>query len=95
MLDYVRLIELGNLLDDGKKFNILLKLVLDIRFILLLGLLLVCDPKLYYVNMLVPGDGLYEERMKTEGRENEWNAQENEKPLEQDIAMGDVDAVIA
>jgi hypothetical protein len=52
-------------------------------------------PQLYCINMLVPGDGLYEERMKTEGGENEWNAQENEKPLEQDLTMGDVDAVIA
>jgi hypothetical protein len=46
----------------------------------------------------VPGDGLYEERMKTEGIENQWNGvegQENEKPYEQDVVMGDANAVVA
>src|SRR5947207_7773990 len=50
------------------------------------------------VNGLVPGDGLYEERMKMEGTESQWNGVEGreiEKPLEQDVVMGDANTVIA
>ena len=46
----------------------------------------------------MPGDGLYEEGMKTEGMENRWNGvegRENEKPYEQDVVMGDANAVVA
>lgn len=46
----------------------------------------------------MPGDGLYEERVKTEGMENQWNGvegRENEKPLEQDVVMEDVNTVFA
>jgi hypothetical protein len=46
--------------------------------------------------MVGPGDGLYEQRMETDGGE-EWNEQtrENEKPLEQDRATGDSNAIAA
>jgi hypothetical protein len=49
-------------------------------------------------DILVPGDGLYEERMKMESMDNQWNGvegREDEKPLEQDIVMGDTNAVVA
>ena len=98
MLDYELWIEAGNQLGGGTEFNILSKLALGIRFIQLLGLLLVLM-SLYGVraNGVVPGDGLYEERMKIEGEENQWNGEVgrgNEKPLEQDIVKGEPNAVV-